>query len=78
MLSVKAQYEDGKLILPEGSIKNMPSGRKSVIVTFLEDEDELSNEFKAELDRRVEAIDNGSSKLVDGEEVFKRLKKKYS
>ena len=38
MLSVKA--ENGKLILPEGSVK-LPVGRKAVIITFLEFLDEV-------------------------------------
>jgi putative addiction module component (TIGR02574 family) len=78
MLSVKAEYENGKLIIPEGSVK-LPVGRKAVIITFLEEEaEELSDEFKVELDRRIEAIDNGDVNLIPGEEVFQRLRQKYS
>ncbi len=76
MLAVKATYENGKIIPLDNLV--LPKGKKNVIITFLDDEEELSDEWKAELDRRIEAIDNGSEKLIPGEEVFKKLKQKYS
>ena len=76
MLAVKATYEDGKVI-PFDNI-DLPHGRKNVIITFLDEEEELSDEWKAEIDRRLEAIDNGTEKLIPGDEVFKKLRQKYS
>ena len=76
MLAVKATYEDGKII-PLDNI-DLPHGRKNVIITFLDEEEELSDEWKAEIDRRIEAVDNGTEKLIPGEEVFSELRQKYS
>lgn len=76
MLAVKATYEDGK-ITPLDNM-DLPQGKKNVIITFLDEEEELSDEWKAEIDRRIQAIDNGTEKLIPGEEVFSKLKQKYS
>jgi putative addiction module component (TIGR02574 family) len=43
----------------------------------LEDDFELSDDQKAELDRRWEEIENGTAELVTGEEISKELKEKY-
>ena len=77
MLALKATYEDGKLI-PEENI-NLPLGRKHVIVTFLdEEEDELSEEFKQELETRLEDYKSGSHKSVDGPKFLSQLREKYN
>ena len=76
MLAVKATYEDGKVI-PFDNI-DLPHGRKNVIITFLDEEEEISDEWKAEIDRRLDSIDNGTEKLIPGDEAFKKLRQKYS
>ena len=77
MLAVKATYENGKIIPLDHM--DLPTGRKNVIITFLdEDEYVISEELKTELDRRVEAIEKGTAELISGEDVFKRLRQKYS
>lgn len=43
----------------------------------LDDEFELSNEQKAELDRRWSEIENGTAELFTGEQISKELKEKY-
>lgn len=43
----------------------------------LEDEFELSEEQKMELDRRWEEFENGTAELVTGEQISKELKEKY-
>jgi putative addiction module component (TIGR02574 family) len=43
----------------------------------LDDEFELSNEQKAELDRRVAGIEDGTAELFTGEQISKELKEKY-
>ena len=77
MLALKATYTDGKLTALDGT--ELPHGTQEVIVTFLEEpSEELSEEFKAELDRRTAAIDDGTAKLIPGEDVFRELRQKYS
>jgi putative addiction module component (TIGR02574 family) len=43
----------------------------------LDDDFELSDEQKAELDRRWEEIENGTAELFTGEQISKELKEKY-
>jgi putative addiction module component (TIGR02574 family) len=43
----------------------------------LDDEFELSDEQKAELDRRWAEIENGTAELYTGEQISKELKEKY-
>jgi putative addiction module component (TIGR02574 family) len=43
----------------------------------LDDEFELSDYQKAELDRRWEEIENGTAELFTGEQISKELKEKY-
>ena len=49
------------------------------IVTFLDEEpsNELSPEWKAEIDKRIADIDSGKTVMHDGEDVFKELTQKY-
>lgn len=37
-------------------------------------ESDFESEFSAELDRRVEAVGNGTAVLVDGEEAFRQIR----
>ena len=37
-------------------------------------ESDFDSEFRAELDRRVEAVGNGTAVLVDGEEAFRQIR----
>tara|TARA_B100001059_G_C17389260_1_gene358272 strand:+ start:222 stop:476 length:255 start_codon:yes stop_codon:yes gene_type:complete len=75
MLAVKATYEDGKVI-PFDNI-DLPHGRKNVIITFLDEEEELSDEWKAEIGRRLDSIDNGTAVLHDGKTVIEELRKEF-
>jgi len=43
----------------------------------LDDEFELSDEQKAELDRRWAEIEDGTAELFTGEQISKELKEKY-
>lgn len=40
------------------------------------DDDELSPEWKAEIARRIEAVERGESRLIPGDEVEARLRAK--
>ncbi|MCJ8331541.1 MAG: addiction module protein [Lentisphaeria bacterium] len=77
MRSMEAIYENGHL---QAGNEPLPNCRTKVIVTFLDEElkdDELSPEWKAEIDRRIADLDSGKTEMLDGEDVFKDLKKKY-
>ena len=76
MLSVEAIYENGHLLAGN---EPLPVCRKKVIVTFLDEEpsNELSPEWKAEIDKRIADIDSGKAVMHDGEDVFKELTQKY-
>ena len=39
------------------------------------EESEFDNEWKAELNHRLEEIENGTAKLIDGDEVFAEIDK---
>ncbi len=77
MLSVKAQYKDGVLTVPEGV--ELPQGIQDVIVTFLdEDDSELHPEWQAEIDSRIKSIEKGTAILHDGEDVINEIKKELA
>ena len=76
MLSIKAEYENGKLI-PTGNI-DLPLGKKNVIVTFLDDEEELSEEWQTEIQRRVKSIENGRAVLHDVDDVIADLREELA
>ena len=68
----KALYDHGHLLFLD---QDLPSGRMEVMVNFPDHVDnELSDEWKAEIDRRLETLENGSANLVDADDfVQKRL-----
>lgn len=43
-------------------------------IVVVEQDDDLSPEWKAEISRRIEAIEDGSSRLVPGDEVQARIR----
>lgn len=67
----KAIYDNGDLIFLDESL---PAGRMEVLVEFPDEEMELTDEWKSELDRRIDAIDRGEEQLIPAEEVFAELK----
>lgn len=74
-MQVKALYDNGHIIFLD---KALPPGTMQVTVDIPDSQiPELSDEWKAELDRRAAAIDSGDAKLIPGEELFEELMQKY-
>lgn len=72
MLSVKAKYENGKIIFNDKITFSEPH---DVIVTFLDDEEttyQLSGAGK-ELLKRKELVDNGKAEILSEDEFFKNV-----
>lgn len=63
---------------------NLPAGERANIAQFLIDsldeqpESDVERAWDAELARRYEKIENGTAEGKPAEEVFKRLREKYS
>jgi putative addiction module component (TIGR02574 family) len=73
---------DAKKIL-EDAMQLEPSTRALIAETLLESLDfeedfEVSQAWREEIQRRCEEIDSGKVKLVDSDTVFSELRKKYS
>ena len=69
----EALYDNGRLILLG---RELPAGTMKVTVNFPDEHLELSSEWQAEIDRRIEEIDSGAVEMIPAEEVFARLRKK--
>ena len=71
MLALKATYENGKIT----SDLPLPKGKKSVIITFLEEERaELSSEWMNEVNERFNEYKK-DGEVIDGEEFFEGIEK---
>jgi hypothetical protein len=69
----EALYEDGHLIFLD---RDLPLGRMKVTVDFPDDEiEELSDEWKAEINRRMQEVKDGKAVLLDGEKALNDLMK---
>ena len=78
MLELEATFEDGKLT-PIGDIE-FPKGKQRVIVNFIqetEDDHELSDEWKEEIERRIKAIDEDKSQMLNYDDVMTRLNARF-
>lgn len=64
----RAIYDHGHLLLLD---QDLPAGRMEVTVTFPDEPDELSDEWKAEIDRRLDQIERGEAKFVDADAFLK-------
>lgn len=58
---------------------SLPEEEREALIDALADslersQDELSEEWKAELARRIEAVERGDSELIEGDEVEARLR----
>ena len=71
MTSTAKKILDEALTLPE-------EDREALVEALSESlerpRDELSDEWKAEIARRIEAVERGESKLIEGDEVDVRLR----
>ena len=66
MLALKATYENGKIT----SDIPLPKGKKSVIITFLEEQAvDLSPEWMDEVNERFEEYKK-DGEVIDGDEFF--------
>ncbi len=74
MASSLAQFyqrvEDDALHLPLEDRSKLASR----LLESLDDDEELSPEWKTEIQRRVQSIENGTAKLISHEEVQKRVR----
>lgn len=51
---------------------------KLLISTNLPAQNDIDQAWVQEVERRCQEIDNGTAKLIPGEEVFEKIKKKFS
>jgi putative addiction module component (TIGR02574 family) len=51
---------------------------KLIISTNLPTQNDIDQAWAQEVERRCQEIDNGTAKLIPGEEVFEKIKKKFS
>ena len=51
---------------------------KMLISTNLSAQNDIDQTWVQEVERRCQDVDNGTAKLIPGEEVFEKIKKKFS
>ncbi|OGQ89765.1 MAG: hypothetical protein A2464_10490 [Deltaproteobacteria bacterium RIFOXYC2_FULL_48_10] len=51
---------------------------KLLISTNLSAQNDIDQTWVQEVERRCQDVDNGTAKLIPGEEVFEKIKKKFS
>jgi len=67
----------------EDTVLHLPQPERSKLAARLlesldeDDGDEISDEWREELQRRVRDIDEGRTKLIDSDEVWKRVSERF-
>ena len=51
---------------------------KLLVSTNLPTQDDIDQAWAKEVERRCEELDNGKAKLIPGEEVFAKIRKKFA
>ncbi|NQZ59649.1 MAG: addiction module protein [Lentisphaeraceae bacterium] len=74
-MQIRALYDNGHITFLD---KVLPPGTMEIIIEIPDEKiPSLSDEWKNEIDRRIDEIDSGKAKLHPGEEVLDQLLKKY-
>ena len=69
-MQLEALYDNGHVILLQQD--KLPAGTMRVTVNFPDDQaDEISDAWKAEVDRRLQKIARGEGSFVDGDAFLK-------
>ena len=68
------QLEDEALHLPR-EIRSLLASR--LLQSLDEDDQELSAEWKAELDRRVKEIDEGRAKMIPADQAWEQINSRF-
>ena len=73
MTSVTKKILEDALALPEEQRATLVAALNESLETT---EDDLTPQWKAEIARRIEAVERGDSRLIPGDEVEARIRKK--